>query len=135
MSLLDRLKQLFADAKQGQALPTAKPDQTQTSAPSIAASAEAVAETEQAAIERRRKKRVNAAPGTKVLVIDDSTTILAALGRMLRQNGYEIMEAEDAEKGIELAHAKLPAIIFLDIVLPGMSGFTALRHLRHDPRY
>jgi twitching motility two-component system response regulator PilH len=45
-----------------------------------------------------------------------------------------VLEAEDAEKGLEIAYRDNPAIIFLDIVLPGMSGFTALRHLRQDPR-
>ncbi|MEO6173298.1 MAG: response regulator [Arenimonas sp.] len=84
--------------------------------------------------ERRRKKRLNAVPGTKVLVIDDSATIVAMLSRMLRQNEYKVLEAEDAEKGLDLAYRNKPDIIFLDIVLPGMSGFTALRHFRHDHR-
>jgi CheY-like chemotaxis protein len=130
MSLLDRLKQFFADAKQA---PAAAPPSSKTLEPATPNNAELKQEAN-AIAERRQKKRINAAQGTRVLIIDDSTTILAMLGRMLRQNEYEVLEAEDAEKGLELAHAKLPAIIFLDIVLPGMSGFTALRHLRHDPR-
>jgi CheY-like chemotaxis protein len=135
MSLLDRLKQLFADAKQvRQETASSASTKPELAKPSAAAPSEQANGSAQAQAERRQKKRINAAPGTKVLVIDDSPTILAMLGRMLRQNEYEVLESEDAERGIEIAHAKLPAIIFLDIVLPGMSGFTALRHLRHDPR-
>ncbi len=83
--------------------------------------------------DRRIKDRRNASTGTKVLIIDDSATIVALLRRMMRQNEYETLEAGDAESGIELARSELPALIFLDIVLPGMNGFNALRQLRRDP--
>ena len=83
--------------------------------------------------ERRRTPRVNGRPGMRVLVIDDSATIVAVLGKMLRQNGYEVLSAGDAESGIELATTELPDLIFLDIVLPGMNGFAALRQLRRNP--
>lgn len=83
--------------------------------------------------DRRVKDRRNASTGTKVLIIDDSATIVALLRRMMRQNEYETLEAGDAESGIELARSELPALIFLDIVLPGMNGFSALRQLRRDP--
>ena len=71
--------------------------------------------------------------GTRVLLIDDSATIVALLRRMLRQNEYLTLEAGDAERGIELARSERPDLIFLDIVLPGMNGFAALRALRRDP--
>lgn len=83
--------------------------------------------------ERREKARLNARPSTRMLVIDDSATIVALLSRMLRQNGYTVLEAEDAEKGLEIARTQSPELIFLDIVLPGMDGFAALRQLRRDP--
>jgi DNA-binding response OmpR family regulator len=83
--------------------------------------------------DRRVKERRNAAPGTRVLIIDDSATIVALLRRMLRQNELATLEAGDAESGIELARAERPDLIFLDIVLPGMNGFAALRNLRKEP--
>ena len=83
--------------------------------------------------ERRGKPRLNARPGTRMLVIDDSATIVALLGRMLRQNDYAVLEAADAETGLELSRSQSPELIFLDIVLPGMDGFAALRQLRRDP--
>lgn len=90
-------------------------------------------ESSPAGPERRGKSRRNARPGTRMLVIDDSATIVALLSRMLRQNGYTVLEAEDAEKGVEIARTQAPELIFLDIVLPGMDGFAALRQLRRDP--
>ena len=83
--------------------------------------------------ERREKERRGAAPGTRVLIIDDSSTIVALLRRMLRQNELVTFEAGDAESGIEIARAERPDLIFLDIVLPGMNGFAALRNLRREP--
>jgi twitching motility two-component system response regulator PilH len=82
--------------------------------------------------ERRDSERVNAREGTRVLVIDDSTTVLAVLRRYLEQNQYIVLEAETAEAGIQIARQEKPDLIFLDIVLPGMNGFTALRTLRRE---
>jgi CheY-like chemotaxis protein len=83
--------------------------------------------------DRRLKQRRNARAQTRVLLIDDSPTIVALLRKLLRQNGYDTLEAFDAETGIKLACEEKPDIIFLDIVLPGMNGFAALRTLRREP--
>lgn len=82
--------------------------------------------------ERRTRERTNAREGTKALIIDDSPTIVAALKKFLRSAGYVTLEALDAESGIEIARTEKPDLIFLDIVLPGMSGFAALRVIRRD---
>jgi twitching motility two-component system response regulator PilH len=83
--------------------------------------------------ERRQQDRQPAAEGVRILVVDDSPTIVLMLSRMLEQNGYEVIEAGDAETGMELARTSMPHLVFLDIVLPGMNGFEALRRLRRDP--
>jgi CheY-like chemotaxis protein len=83
--------------------------------------------------ERREKIRRGARPGIRALVIDDSPTIVALIRRMLQQNAFEVLEALDAESGIEIARRELPDLVLLDIVLPGMDGFNALRTLRRDP--
>lgn len=82
--------------------------------------------------ERRVESRVQARAGLRVLVVDDSATIRAVLGKMLTQDGYEVLKAADGEEALVLARSELPALIFLDIVLPGMSGFSVLRQLRRD---
>jgi twitching motility two-component system response regulator PilH len=89
------------------------------------------AETRSVRFERRSASR-ESLEGLRVLVVDDSTTVLAILKKMLSQNGCEVVEAMDAETGLELASSEPPDLILLDIVLPGMSGFVALRHLRKN---
>jgi DNA-binding response OmpR family regulator len=88
---------------------------------------------EQPLRERRKKPRRNPFPGTRILVVDDSPTIIAALRSILQQqNKYVVIEALDAESGLELAINDMPDLIFLDLVLPKMSGFDALRRLRKN---
>lgn len=74
-----------------------------------------------------------AALGARMLVVDDSPTICAVLGKMLHQDGYAVLKATDGAEAIELARRERPALIFLDVVMPGTNGFAVLRTLRHDP--
>jgi DNA-binding response OmpR family regulator len=83
--------------------------------------------------DRRQRTRRNAKSGLSALIIDDSPTIVAALGKILRSGGFKTLEAGDAESGLELAKQAVPNLIFLDIVLPGMNGFAALRLIRKEP--
>ncbi|HEX5961159.1 MAG TPA: response regulator [Rhodanobacteraceae bacterium] len=84
--------------------------------------------------ERRASGRLRASLGARVLVVDDSATIRAVLGKMLAQDGYEVLKAADGEGAVEMAQSQFPDLIFLDIVLPGISGFAVLRALRRDSR-
>ncbi|HRQ66034.1 MAG TPA: response regulator [Xanthomonadaceae bacterium] len=84
-------------------------------------------------VDRRKTERMHAREGLRVLIIDDSATIVAVLSKLMRQNGYEPVGAGDAEQGLEIAMRDVPDLIFLDIVLPGMNGFAALRALRREP--
>lgn len=82
--------------------------------------------------ERRRQKRL-VHKGRRILIIDDSATVVAALKKILRSAGCVVSEAADAEAGLELIQAEKPDLVFLDIVLPGMNGFAALRQMRRVP--
>ncbi|MCX7673703.1 MAG: response regulator [Thiobacillaceae bacterium] len=84
--------------------------------------------------ERRHGHRVNPREGTRFLIIDDSPTIGLALRKMLGSVGYQTLIAPNVEEGLEMARSELPDLVFLDIVLPGMNGFAALRALRRDSR-
>lgn len=137
MGILDRLSKLFGKGDSGQS--TVRAVHTQDEEAPDSASA-ALSDPPGAALsgppggrERRQNDRPPAAEGVRVLVVDDSPTIVLMLRRMLAQNGYEASEASDAETGLEIARNTLPHLIFLDIVLPGMNGFEALRRLRRDP--
>jgi len=82
--------------------------------------------------ERRAVPRNGEPKEAWVLVVDDSATIRAVLGKMLAQNGHVVLKAADGESALEIARTERPDLIFLDIVMPGMSGFAVLRALRHD---
>jgi len=84
--------------------------------------------------ERRQLPRVNARDGTRILIIDDSKTVLAVLRKFLRSAGHETIECLDAESGLIALREKKPELVFLDIMLPGMNGFAALRAIRRDPQ-
>lgn len=83
--------------------------------------------------ERRSKERINAREGTRVLIIDDSKTVVTVLKKFLRSAGYETLEALDAESGLALLREQTVELVFLDIMLPGINGFAALRAIRRDP--
>ena len=83
--------------------------------------------------ERRNRKRKNARHGATALIIDDSPTVVAVLRKILRSAGYVTKDAGDAERGLAMIAEAKPDLIFLDIVLPGMNGFGALRAIRKDP--
>ena len=83
--------------------------------------------------ERRALPRSGVPREAHILVVDDSPTIRAVLGKMLSQDGHIVLKACDGESAIELARTEQPDLIFLDIVMPGMNGFSVLRALRHDP--
>jgi len=82
--------------------------------------------------DRRQRHRLHARRGLRVLIVDDSRTIVSALSHMLDQNDYETSTADNAETALAMASEDPPDLIFLDIVLPGMSGFSALRQLRRN---
>lgn len=73
--------------------------------------------------------------GQTVLVVDDSSTIRKALGRLLREHGCTVVEARDGESALELVHDAAIDACLLDINLPGMSGFDLCRHLRGMERF
>jgi len=82
--------------------------------------------------ERRAVPRSGVPKEAHILVVDDSPTIRAVLGKMLAQDGHVVLKAADGESAIELARSELPDLIFLDIVMPGMNGFAVLRALRRE---
>lgn len=84
------------------------------------------------ASERRNRKRINARKGATAVIIDDSATVVTALRKILRSAGFVTRDAFDAEKGLGLIAQEKPDLVFLDIVLPGMNGFNALRAIRKD---
>src|SRR5690606_37321263 len=83
--------------------------------------------------DRRLKPRGNARPGTRMLVVDDSPTIVTLLARMLRQNGYRVLEAGSAAESLGGAGTERGELVFVDVVLPGVGVFPCPRELRRGP--
>jgi len=71
--------------------------------------------------------------GKKILVIEDNEQNLYLITFMLEKNGYEVIQARDGREGVELAARVEPALILLDIQLPGMDGYAVARELRSIP--
>ncbi|TVR48417.1 MAG: PAS domain S-box protein [Puniceicoccaceae bacterium] len=68
-----------------------------------------------------------------ILLIDDNAPERGAMARVLRKAGHEVVESANGEQALHAARANPPALILLDAVLPGLSGFDVLRRLRTDP--
>src|SRR2546425_2967928 len=72
-------------------------------------------------------------PGELILVVEDNDNNRMLVRDVLHASGYRVVEAENAEDGLRMAAERRPALILMDIQLPGMSGIEALKRLRADP--
>jgi CheY-like chemotaxis protein len=70
----------------------------------------------------------------RILVVDDVRASASTLAMMLERIGQEVLVAHDGSEAIEQVAARHPDVVFLDIAMPGMSGYDVARHLRADPR-
>ena len=74
----------------------------------------------------------NAINGKKtILIVDDEKPIVDILVYNLQKEGYDTLEANDGETGVELALEKKPDLILLDIMLPRMDGLAVCKKIRH----
>jgi PAS domain S-box-containing protein len=76
----------------------------------------------------------NGAGNKLALVVDDDADAVELATDVLRQRGFEVLQAFGGSEGLTLALARLPGLIVLDLSMPGMSGFTVAQQLRADPR-
>lgn len=70
----------------------------------------------------------------KILVIDDDRGIRHLLDAILRRKGYDVVLAENGQRGLELFRQEHPDVIVLDLTMPGMDGLTVLHHIRNVNR-
>ena len=71
--------------------------------------------------------------GELILIIEDNEKNRRLVRDVLQFKGYQTIESETGEEGVELARSRQPALVLMDIQLPGIDGITALRRLRDDP--
>lgn len=67
-----------------------------------------------------------------ILIVEDSDKNLKLLRDTLTAQGYRTIEATTGEEGVRLAQRERPALVLMDIQLPGIDGITALGRLRAD---
>lgn len=70
-------------------------------------------------------------PG-KILIVDDSRTVILMEQMILTRAGYDVVVARDGAEAVEKARAEQPDAILLDVVMPQMDGFAACAALRAD---
>jgi CheY-like chemotaxis protein len=78
---------------------------------------------------RHRKDR----DGRPVLVVEDDEASREQIVRLLKKDGWRVLEAENGRVGLELVEAELPVVILLDLMMPEMDGFEFLKRFRQIP--
>jgi two-component system cell cycle response regulator DivK len=68
-----------------------------------------------------------------VLLVDDSSDARAMYGEYLRFAGFRVVTADNGEEALAAAQAEWPAVILMDLAMPRMDGWEAIRRLRADP--
>ena len=70
----------------------------------------------------------------RVLIVEDEKPIRELLNDFLSDEGYETLLAENGQRGVEIAQAERPDLILMDLMLPLLDGFAAMRALKDDPQ-
>jgi twitching motility two-component system response regulator PilH len=71
--------------------------------------------------------------GQKVLVVDDSPTERFFMADVLTRNGYSVVTANNGEEALSKVKSEKPAVVLMDVVMPGANGFQITRNMSRDP--
>lgn len=71
--------------------------------------------------------------GELILIVEDNERNRKLMRDVLQFTGYQTVETDTGEEGIRLARESRPALVLMDIQLPGMDGISAFKQLRADP--
>ena len=72
--------------------------------------------------------------GERILVVEDNEKNMKLFRDVLQATGYSTLEASTGEEAVELALSHIPALVLMDVQLPGIDGVEALARLRRDVR-
>ncbi|WP_413577017.1 response regulator [Bdellovibrio sp. HCB290] len=68
----------------------------------------------------------------KVLIVDDEVLVRRSLSRAFRAKGHEVVEAENGNEGLDQWKKTTPDLVFLDVLMPGMTGPQVLKEIGSD---
>ncbi len=68
-----------------------------------------------------------------ILVVEDDDTVALTIERCLRRENYKVTLASSGVQGLQLARRRIPDMVLLDVVMPGMDGFAVCKEMRADP--
>lgn len=66
----------------------------------------------------------------KILIVEDEDSIRGFLKINLKRNGFEVLETDNGEEGLEILESEDPVLIILDVMLPGIDGFEVCKRAR-----
>lgn len=69
-------------------------------------------------------------PEQLILIVDDNPQNLQFLGKFLTENDYSLCVAQSGQEALEFVKTKMPDLILLDVMMPGMDGYEVCRHLK-----
>ncbi len=75
----------------------------------------------------------SSAKANRVVVVDDSSTVLRVMESILRQHGYEAHSTDDGSNAVDLVREVMPDLIFVDFAMPGVNGFEVCQRLGEHP--
>ena len=88
---------------------------------------------EEGAADRRSDPKAGHGEGRLVLVLEDEPNISEAIRFILRRDGWNVLSRADGHDVLELIEAEMPALVILDVMLPGRSGLDILQAIRAHP--
>lgn len=68
----------------------------------------------------------------KILVVEDSPTVLGVLKNVLEYEGYQVITSETGEEGVQKANSEKPDLVLTDTQLPGIDGFEVCRQIKEN---
>lgn len=71
--------------------------------------------------------------GKKILIVDDEPSIVLSLEFLMKKAGYEVVTAADGNQGLERMASERPALVLLDVNMPGRNGYEVCQAIRDNP--
>jgi two-component system alkaline phosphatase synthesis response regulator PhoP len=72
--------------------------------------------------------------GNKILIVDDEPSIVRSLTFVLEKEGFDVSQAPDGQRAMQLIRESKPNLLFLDVMMPKKNGYDVCQEIKSDPR-